>query len=98
MCYLFKNKDDHVEDAFVKNRFKGWEMPVAFDKHVNKFSSIHNQDRLKYDALNKPKASIQNIFDKHKKQDKNKYRAHLLVASRMMKLKNQVIEVTFLNF
>ncbi|GJR67955.1 zinc finger MYM-type protein 1-like protein [Tanacetum coccineum] len=28
VCYLFKNKDDHVEDAFVKNGFKGWNRPI----------------------------------------------------------------------
>ncbi|GJT02515.1 zinc finger MYM-type protein 1-like protein [Tanacetum coccineum] len=42
VCYLFKNKDDHFEDAFVKNGFKGWNRPVAFDKHVGKFNSAHN--------------------------------------------------------
>ncbi|GJS69128.1 zinc finger MYM-type protein 1-like protein [Tanacetum coccineum] len=73
VCYLFKNKDDHVEDPFVKNGFKGWNRRIGLDKHVGKFNSVYNQAREKYDALNKPKASIQNIFDYSKKEDMNKY-------------------------
>nr|GEY71441.1 hypothetical protein [Tanacetum cinerariifolium]GEY77023.1 hypothetical protein [Tanacetum cinerariifolium] len=72
-----KNKDDHVEDVFVKNGFSGWNRPITFDKHVSKFNSVHNQAREKYDAINKPKASIQNLFDSRKKGDTNIYRACL---------------------
>ncbi|GJZ20606.1 zinc finger MYM-type protein 1-like protein [Tanacetum coccineum] len=85
VCYLFKNKDDHVEDAFVKNGFKGWNRPIALDKHVGKFNSVHNQAREKFDTLNKPKASIQYIFDFSKKEDRNKYRARLRATLRCLR-------------
>nr|GEX71467.1 hypothetical protein [Tanacetum cinerariifolium] len=43
-----KTRMTMLEDTFVKNGFKGWNRPVAFDKHVGKFNSAHNQDREKY--------------------------------------------------
>ncbi|GKB07661.1 zinc finger MYM-type protein 1-like protein [Tanacetum coccineum] len=58
VCYLFKNKDDHVADTFVKNGLKGWNRPVAFDKHVRKFNSAHNQAREKYDALTTTRKNV----------------------------------------
>ncbi|GJY74215.1 ribonuclease H-like domain-containing protein [Tanacetum coccineum] len=94
VCYLFKNRDDHVEDAFVKNGFKGWNKPVVFDKHVGKFNSVHNQAMEKYDAVNKSKTSIQNIFDYRKKEDKNKYRQHLCATLRCLRyLLNQGLAI-----
>ena len=57
VCYLFKDNDEFNRkggDAFVKNGFNGWNMPIRFDKHVGVVNSIHNRAREKFEMLSKP--------------------------------------------
>ncbi|GKF65635.1 zinc finger MYM-type protein 1-like protein [Tanacetum coccineum] len=77
------NKYDWLEYSIEKDTT--FYLPVAFDKHVKKFNSVHKQAREKYDVVNKLKTSIQNILDYRKKEDINKYRQRLRATLRCLR-------------